>query len=130
MPRITALYAGLLVVLFLLVTIPVLRARLRSGVMVGHGGDRALERAQRVQANFVEYVPLFLVALFLAESCGVAPLLLHVIGAAMVAGRAMHAIGMSREPDIVPLRAGGMLLTLGPLTLAGILALGAGLGLW
>lgn len=129
MLRITALYTGLLVALFLLLTIQVFRERTRAQVMVGSGGDRMLERVRRVHANFAEYVPIFLIALGLAESAGTAPLLLHGAGAAMLAGRIMHAIGMSREPDIIPLRAGGMVLTLTALVLGGGAALWAGLGL-
>ena len=130
MPRITALYTGLLIALFLVLTIQVFRARIRSGVMVGSGGDLWLERVRRVHANFAEYVPVFLIALGLAEICGTAPLVVHLAGVAMLAGRVLHAIGMSREPDIVPLRASGMMLTLTGLILAGGMALGAGLGLW
>ena len=130
MPRITALYTGLLIALFLVLTVQVFRARMRAGVMVGHGNDRALERAQRVHGNFCEYVPPFLIALGLGEACGSPLPLLHALGAAMLAGRMLHAIGMSAEPDILPLRAGGMVLTLAALGAAGALALGAGLALW
>jgi uncharacterized membrane protein YecN with MAPEG domain len=129
MPRVTALYAGLLLVVFLAITWRALVARQRSGVVLGAGADRRLERAMRVQANFVEYVPLFLVALLAAELCGAEALALHAAGGAMAAGRTLHAAGMSREPDIVALRAAGMLLTLGALLLATGLVLRAGLGL-
>ena len=130
MPHVTALYAGLLVGVFILLTLRVFAVRQPSGVMLGTGGNRALERAVRVHANFAEYVPLFLVALAAAELCGAAPWLLHGLGAAMLAGRVLHAAGMSREPDIVPLRAGGMVLTLAALGGAGAAAFGAGVGLW
>jgi len=66
MPRVTALYAGLMVVLFLGLTLRVFAARFRSGVTLGTGDDRRLLRAARVHANFAENVPLFLAAL-LAE---------------------------------------------------------------
>ena len=92
-------------------------------MVLGTGGDRALERAVRVHANFAEFVPVFLLALLAAELCGAAPWALHAAGAAMLAGRAMHAAGMSREPDIVVLRSGGMLLTLAALIGAAALAL-------
>lgn len=130
MPRVTALYAGLLVGLFILLTLRVFAVRRPSGVALGTGGNRALERAVRVHANFAEYVPLFLLALVAAELCGATPWMLHALGAAMLAGRVMHAAGMSREPDIVPLRASGILLTLAALAGAGVLAFAAGAGLW
>lgn len=130
MLRITALYAGLLLALFLLLTFRVFGARMRSGVMLGHGADRALERAARVHANFAEYAPIFLVALALAELCGAPGPAVHALGASMLLGRVLHAIGMSREPDIRALRGAGMLFTLIGLFGAAALALGAGLGLW
>ena len=129
MPRVTALYAAALIALFLGLTIRVFAQRYRTRVVLGTGGDRALERAVRVHANFAEYVPVFLAALLAAELCGAPGWAVHAAGIAMVAGRAMHAAGMSREPDIQALRAGGMLLTLGALVAACALALAAGLGL-
>jgi hypothetical protein len=123
MPRITALYAALLIALFLVLTLRVFAQRYRARIVLGTGGDRALERAVRVHANFAEFVPVFLVALLAAELCGAAPWALHAAGIAMLAGRAMHAAGMSREPDIVLLRSGGILLTLAALVGAAALAL-------
>ncbi|CAH0253117.1 MAPEG family protein [Roseomonas sp. CECT 9278] len=129
MPRIAALHAALLLAVFLVLTLRVLRARFSTRIVLGTGGDRALERAARVHANFAEYVPIFLAALLAAELCGAPGWALHATGAAMLAGRVLHAVGMSREPDIVPLRAAGMVLTLFALALAAVLALGAAIGL-
>lgn len=130
MPRIAALYAALLLMVFLALTGRVLAQRYRAQVVLGTGGDRGLERAVRVHANFAEYVPIFLGAFIAAELCGAPGWALHAAGAAMLAGRVMHGVGMSSEPDIVPLRSGGMILTLLALVAAALLALGGGLGLW
>jgi hypothetical protein len=130
MPRIAALYAALLLMVFLALTVRVLTQRYRAQVVLGTGGDRGLERAVRVHANCAEYVPVFLAALVAAELCGAPGWALHAAGAAMLAGRVMHGVGMSSEPDIVPLRSGGMILTLLALVAAALLALGGGLGLW
>lgn len=130
MPHIAALYAALLTLLFLALTFRALARRFASRIVLGTGGDRALERAVRVHANFAEYVPVFLAALIAAELCGAPAAALHAAGAGMLAGRLAHAAGMSREPDIVPLRAAGMVLTLLALAGAAALALGGGLGLW
>jgi uncharacterized membrane protein YecN with MAPEG domain len=129
MPRITALYAALLILLFLVLTVRVFAQRYRTRVVLGTGGDRLLERAVRVHANFAEFVPVFLAALLAAELCGAAAWAVHAAGIAMLAGRAMHAMGMAREPDIVALRSGGMLLTLAALAGAAALALLGAVGL-
>jgi uncharacterized membrane protein YecN with MAPEG domain len=126
-PTITALYAAPLILLFFVLTMRVMVLRFPKQVMIGTGGDPVLERATRVHANFTEYVPLFLVALTVAELCGAAPWALHAAGAAMLAGRLCHALGVSRTPDILALRGLGMLLTLGALIAAGALALAAAL---
>ena len=130
MPRITALYAGLLLLLFLVLTARVLARRYKAQVVLGTGGDRLLERAVRVHANCAEYVPVFLVTLLVAELCGAPTVALHAAGVAMLAGRIAHGVGMSHDPDIVPLRGGGMILTLSGLALAATLALGGAAELW
>jgi uncharacterized membrane protein YecN with MAPEG domain len=130
MPHITALYASLLVALYLVLTFRVIAERFRSRVGIGTGGDARLERAVRVHGNFAEYVPVFLAALLAAELCGTPPAALHGAAVAMLAGRALHAAGMGRAPDIRPLRATGMLLTLAGLVGAAALALVGGMGLW
>lgn len=130
MPHIAALYAALLILLFLVLTFRALARRFASRIVLGTGGDRALERAVRVHANFAEYVPIFLAALVAAELCGAPAAALHAAGTAMLAGRLAHAVGMSRDPDITPLRAAGMVLTLLALAGAAALALGGGLRLW
>lgn len=69
---VTPVYAGLMGLLFVLLSVGVIRARRESGVALGDGGDRALLRRQRVHGNFAEYVPLGLVLLMCAEATGVA----------------------------------------------------------
>jgi uncharacterized membrane protein YecN with MAPEG domain len=130
MPHITAAYAGLLLLLFLALTARVLARRYAVRVVLGTGGDRALERAVRVHANCAEYVPIFLVALLAAELCGAPATALHAVGMAMLVGRIGHAAGMSADPDIAPLRGGGMVLTLLALLGAAGLALAGSAGLW
>ena len=102
-------------------TLQVARARGRSKVRLGTGGDRMLERAVRAHANFSEFVPLALVLLALAEGLGAGRLGAAPAGAAAAgAARIAHAIGISREPDIAALRGLGAGLTLLVVLLAGL----------
>ena len=117
---ITALYAGLLSLVFLGLTLQVARARGRSKVSFGTGGDRMLERAVRAHANYSEFVPLALVLLALAEALGMSGWALHLLGLLLVAARVAHGIGISREPDIAALRGLGAGLTLLVILLAGV----------
>nr|WP_265324035.1 MAPEG family protein [Aeromonas veronii] len=50
-------YAALLALLFVLLSIRTIRTRHSRKVALGHGDDPAMLRAMRVHANFAEYVP-------------------------------------------------------------------------
>lgn len=108
---VTALYASLLVPLYIYLAVRVIRIRFRAHVSVGDGGDRNLLRRMRVHANFAEYVPLALVLTGLSESLGLDARALHGAGVALLLGRIAHAYGMSQEIDILPLRSAGVVAT-------------------
>jgi hypothetical protein len=105
---ITALYAGLLVPIFVFLAVRVIGARRNAKVAIGDGGDKALLRRMRVHANFAEYVPLALVLMALAESLGTNRWLLHASGIALVAARLVHAAGVSQMKENLALRTAGM----------------------
>lgn len=121
-PLITALYAGLSGIWLLVVSLNVVRHRVRARVGIGDGGDAGLHQAIRVQGNATEYLPLALVILMLCEMLGAPAFAIHGIGAALVTGRVLHAIGLSRSTDRSVGRAAGMLLTWLPLLGAALLA--------
>ena len=93
MMPITLLYAGILGLLAVLLANLVLYVRLRAATQPAWRPDATL----RVQANFVENVPMALVLLYLLEQAGVAAMALHALGSALVACRVLHAWGMSRN---------------------------------
>jgi uncharacterized protein len=123
---ITSLYLVPLAVLFLVLSARVITLRLSAKIALGVGGDKQLERRMRVHANFAEYTPLALIGMGLAEINGAAPLALHGIGLALVVGRLFHAIGVSRQPEVLPLRVSGMVLTLTVILVSAILAASSG----
>jgi len=94
MNSITLLYAGVLGLLAVLLANLVLYVRLRAASQPAWRPDATL----RVQANFVENVPMALVLLFLLEQAGLGAVALHALGGALVACRLLHAWGMSRNP--------------------------------
>ena len=91
---VTALYAGLLGLLAVVLANQVLYARLRASQLPEWKPDTVL----RVQANFVENVPLALILLLVLELQATSAGVLHVLGTALVACRVLHAWGMSRNP--------------------------------
>lgn len=93
---VTLFYASLLGLLYLVLAARVGRYRRNSGISIGTGQDRELEVRMRVQANFIEYVPLALILLALLESLSVSRYGLHVLGILLVVARLLHAWGLSR----------------------------------
>ena len=108
---ITAFYASLLTVLFLLLSARVIAQRREARVEIGHGESAQLLRRMRVHANFTEYVPMALILMALAESLKAPSILLHLLGLVLIAARVLHAYGLSQTPHILRLRVLGMSLT-------------------
>ncbi len=110
----TPLYAALLALLFVRLSLGVLRLRRSEKISLGDGGDggdRKLMRAQRVHANFAEYVPFALILMALAEAQDASIWLVHGMGVALLIGRLAHAHGFGQEPETTNYRTRGMQLT-------------------
>jgi uncharacterized membrane protein YecN with MAPEG domain len=120
---ITALYAGLLVPLFIYLTIRVIGARRGEKIAIGHGESHFLLRRMRVHANFSEYVPLTLICMGLAESLHTHHILLHGMGIFLIIGRCLHAYGVSQEKEVFKFRVIGMVCTLTVLSIAALACL-------
>ncbi|MBK8284827.1 MAG: MAPEG family protein [Ahniella sp.] len=109
--KIVILYASLLSLLYLALTFRTILLRRKLRAALGDAGDKSLQRAIRAHANFAEYVPLALVLLVLVEGSGASGLMVHSLGAALLLGRLLHALGISRVREPLPLRMVGMVLT-------------------
>lgn len=126
MLSITSLYAALLGLLLVALSLNVIRHRLANRVSLGDGDNQALRVAIRVQGNFVEYVPMAVILLALCEFQGASPLFLHLTGALLFLSRVIHAIGLGGGGIQMRMRQGGMVVTFGLLiALATRLLLGA-----
>ena len=108
----TALYAGILAILFIVLSFRVIAKRNQYKVAIGINGQALLERAIRVHANFAEYVPFALLLMFLAEYSGLAPVYLHILGVALIVGRLSHAFGVSQQHEPLKFRVFGMMLSM------------------
>lgn len=95
--EITSLYAGLLALLILLLSYRVVMLRRKFQVGIGSHGEKALARAIRVHGNAVEYIPICLILMVLAETQGAPSWLIHGAGIALVIGRILHAVGLSKS---------------------------------
>jgi len=92
---ITAVYAAVLGILLVAISarISVLRARYQA--MFGDGGKDDLLRAIRAQGNFIEYVPLALLLIGMAEWAGIRPWAAHALAGTLLASRLIHYWGMA-----------------------------------
>ena len=106
-----ALWAGLNLVLLLILSVLVTRQRRRHKVEIGDGGVPALQQAIRAFGNATEYVPAALAGLALLALVNAPPLLIHPIGLVLFVGRALHAFGLSRSTGATLPRAVGVLAT-------------------
>lgn len=144
---VTALYAGILSILFAYLALRVGLTRASNGVMHGDGGKQDMVRKARVrgdlslegsplipdtgdrvlqaQGNLAEYLPVFLILFSLLElNKGLSSYTLHLVGLLFVAARVAHAAQLSL-PDSVPgiCRQFGFLATAGLLGFLGFLNL-------
>lgn len=110
-----ALYAALLALLFIALSVRTIGLRRRLRIAVGDAGNAEMLRAMRVHSNFAEYVPLALLLLYFTEISGAPLLLVHVLGSALLLGRLMHAYGVSQAHENFRYRVFGMAMTLGSL---------------
>jgi uncharacterized membrane protein YecN with MAPEG domain len=125
---ITPLYAGLLAILFVALSVRVVQQR-GHGVSLGHGEDQALLRRIRGHGNFAEYVPFILLMMALLEVGGATPLwLLHALGITLVVARVLHGIALSYTEKWKFGRFYGTLLTFILVLVLGLLCLWRGVG--
>lgn len=115
----------MLSLLFLALSVRVIRSRRAGKVAIGAGGNRAVERAMRVHANFAEYVPLALLLMLIAEMSGYPRWIVHVAGVSLLVGRILHAWGVSQEPEDFRWRTAGTGATFTVLGVLAALLLGA-----
>lgn len=108
---VTPLYAALLGLIFIGLSLQTIRLRRRHRVALGDGNQAPLRRAMRVHANFAEYVPLTLLLMFFVEKGGSSALRIHILGIALLAGRLLHAWGVSQVQENLRYRTLGMVLT-------------------
>ena len=120
---ITTLYAALIALVFLVLSVRTIRYRRANGPSLGPGDDKHMLRFMRAHANCAEYAPIGLILLALCELGGLSAALLHVLGALLFLGRALHAYGLSGPRQVVNARVGGMVLTLLSIGAAALLAL-------
>jgi uncharacterized membrane protein YecN with MAPEG domain len=87
---VVSLYASLLAIIFVFLSVLVIKARISAQVAIGSGGSKLLEQRIRAHANFSEYTTFVLVLLFMAEYQAVSGYITHILGILFLTGRISH----------------------------------------
>ena len=93
--QIVALYVALTLLLNIVLMLRVGRGRLGKGINLGDGGDADMTARIRAHGNYIENAPLMLIGLLAVAFMNGSPIMLHVLGAAYLIGRVLHALGMA-----------------------------------
>lgn len=93
---VTALFAALLTIFLIFISYRISLLRRKHKIGVGSAGNDEMQLAIRVQANFVEFVPMALLLLLLLEAGGIRHLILYALGAILLLGRILHFTGLSK----------------------------------
>jgi uncharacterized membrane protein YecN with MAPEG domain len=106
-----ALWAGLHLILLLVLSVMVVRLRQKHKIALGDEGIPELARAIRAFGNAAEYVPAGIGAIAVLAVAGASALTIHIIGVLLFAGRLLHAIALSNSGGTSLGRAIGIILT-------------------
>jgi len=91
---ITALYAGILALIFVALGINVTAHRVKLSVPLGDGGNSQMLRMMRLHGNAAEDIPLAVALMAIYELNGGWHMALHIAGIALVVGRLLQTWGM------------------------------------
>ena len=88
---IISLYAGLLALFYMALSVIVIIGRYKNRVALGDAGSFDMQRRIRAHANFIEYTPLFLIIMGYAEFSGLSGFWVHNLCGLFLVGRVSHA---------------------------------------
>lgn len=101
---VTPLFAALFGLFYFLLSLNVIRYRLGQRVSLGSGGNSEIERAIRIHANFIEYIPLILILFYFYEVMSLSGSLVFVLASILFVARLCHVVGMLNPKEWLLLR--------------------------
>jgi uncharacterized membrane protein YecN with MAPEG domain len=88
-------YAALCGLILVALSLYVIQGRGKFHIGIGDGGNPEMLKRMRVQANFVEYVPIALLLAYFVQIAGFSIWIVHTLCAVLVISRLAHAAGLS-----------------------------------
>ena len=93
---ITSLYAGILGLLFLKITLDTIKVRRRFKVSLGNGPNNEIQQFVSAHSNFAAFAIFLIVQLFLFERSNLVPgYIIHLLGTSFSLGRFLHYFAFS-----------------------------------
>ncbi len=105
--HITAIYAAVIALWAVVLSNYVSTMRGKYKIMHGDGGNPEMAAVIRRHGNLIEYAPLALILLGMAEASGLPSGWTHGLGILLVVSRLVHPFGVSVAKPANPLRIAG-----------------------
>lgn len=121
---IVPIYAAIFGLMFVYLSVRVIKQRRSAKVSLGDGDNPTLRKAIAVHSNFSQYVPLALLLIAFVELSHASATITHGLCACLLVGRVAHAYGLAQPVQIMKLRQIGVLLTFGVIVIAALYLLG------
>ncbi len=121
--QISLIYAAVLAIIFVILSVRVIKNRFGFQVILGDGGHHNLNIAIRTHANFSEYIPLTLILLMGVEHLGYPQTLVHSFGIILVLARVGHIAGLATKNGAGIFRPIGVVMTLSLIVISASLIL-------
>lgn len=115
MSAITPLFGAIFALIYVALSLNVVRYRFGNKISMGDGGNQHLEMASRAHANFIEYVPLALLLMWFLESLTLSANDVLWSGVILLLARVAHIFGMLYPQQLLVLRQLGTIATFGVL---------------
>ena len=117
-------YTAIFGLMFIYLSLRVIKQRHSAKVSIGDGDNPALRKAIAVHNNFSQYVPLALLLIAFVELNHAPAIYTHGLCACLLVGRVAHAYGLAQPIQVMKLRQIGVLLTFGVIIIAAFYLLG------
>jgi len=108
---VTPLFGAAFALIYLGLSINVVRYRLSDNVSIGDGDNKRLAYVVRAHANFIEYVPLMLILMWFIETLTFSSSTVFWLGSILLVSRVFHILGMLFPTQLFTLRLFGVVGT-------------------
>lgn len=119
-PVVSAVTAGILIIVQMALLLTVVFIRRRDKQSPGDGGNADLLRATRRHGNFAENAAIFVIALALFEMISGERLVAEIYAGIFIVGRLAHAVGLSMKNTANLPRVLGIVATVGVCVVLGV----------